>query len=79
MKHDWKHEQDLADAKLRANTIIMKIFEAGFIDSEVLENALDFGMSKIADDLYQYGDDIREHCKSAYKLAITERIEEIEP
>ena len=79
MKHDWKHEQDLKEAKYQADTIINVLFDAGFIDAEKLQDAIEFGNGKIADRIYDYGDEIREHCKSAYKQAIIDEIERVEP
>lgn len=58
-----------------ADIIVNTLFEAGYFRQDELDDALLFGKSKLSDIIYQYGKDVRETCKQAYKQAI----EELEP
>lgn len=77
--NDWKYRQDMTAAENVADIIVNTLFEAGYFRQDELEDALFFGKLKLSEIIYQYGKDIRETCKAAYKQAIAERIEELEP
>ena len=78
MKHDWKHDQDLSHAKTIAETIALVLFDGGYTTGSY-DDLMLFANSKVADLIYDYGDEIRNTCKAAYKQAIIDEIDRVNP
>jgi hypothetical protein len=79
MRKGYQGEIDLERAKEIAEQIELELFEEGFIPDEKQVEAIRFASSKLADRILAYGDEIRDTCKEAYKTAVIQKLEEVEP
>jgi len=79
MRKGYQGEIDLEIAKEIAEQIEIDLYEEGFISNEEHVKAIRFASSKIADRILAYGDEIRDTCKEAYKTAIIQKLDEVEP